>query len=71
MKIQIGRYQSEKEKMSVPAAVATSHKWAEKVKCGGTLHRTNDGADKLSERLGRIVVVCDKCGTKLSLSTTE
>lgn len=71
MKLQIGRYQTQKEAMTVPAAVATMHKWLDKTRCSGTLHRTNCGADRLSERMGRIVVVCDVCKAKFSLSVSE
>lgn len=59
------------EQMSNPSAVCTRHCHAEKIRCGGALFRTLDGADKLSERLGRIVVVCDKCGSRFSLSTAD
>lgn len=58
--------------IEVPAD-ATKHAWAAKgTKCLGTLHRTNDGADRLSERMGgRIVVQCEACGRRLSLPTTK
>lgn len=35
--------------------------------CCGQLWRAGDGADRLSERLGRIILVCLKCGTRKSL----
>ena len=33
-------------------------------RCGGGLFRPGDGADKLSEYLGRIVLQCDRCGQR-------
>lgn len=35
--------------------------------CGGDLVRPDDGADRMSERLGRIVLQCSKCGTRWSV----
>ncbi len=66
------RNRSNKDNFTNPLAVATRHSWVDKQKkCTGSLHRTECGADRLSERMGRIVVVCDVCDARYSLSVTE
>jgi len=40
-------------------------------RCGGALFRPGDGADRLSERMGRIVVQCDRCGERTSLPVSK
>jgi hypothetical protein len=39
--------------------------------CRGDLVRPNDGADRMSEHLDRIVLLCLKCGQRWSCSTSE
>ena len=39
--------------------------------CCGALLRPGDGADRISEHLGRIVLQCLKCGRRWSCSTAE
>ena len=40
-------------------------------RCHGTLMRTNDGADRLAELSGRIVVRCDRCHTTWSIPVVQ
>lgn len=54
-------------KIEVPAD-NTVHSHVDKTtKCRGGLFRTGDGADRISEHMGSIVVRCIECGATFSL----